>query len=211
MKTASIKIKIPHTPMELPSRQTGFSLIETLVAIVLLSLGVLGTIGLQAAALQSNQDARQQSIALSLASELADHIRSNHGQSVSTAATNPYLGDFASGHLTPTNSSTCLGIGTTCTSNLELAQSQMTDWLARVNATLPGARVAICRNTAPYSSTGIPQWPGSCTTEGSEVIYIQIGWDRRSTNTANRGTDDNAAWIQATTPSIVLAVLPGVQ
>jgi hypothetical protein len=44
-----------------------------------------------------------------------------------------------------------------------------------------------------------------------EECAIQIGWARRSTNAAKHGTVDNAAWIQATAPSIVLAVLPGVQ
>ena len=44
----------------------GFSLVEVLVAIVILSFGMLGMVGMQAFALQSNRDARLQSQAASL-------------------------------------------------------------------------------------------------------------------------------------------------
>ena len=40
--------------------QQGFSLVEVLVAIVVLSFGLLGMVGMQAFALQSNQEARLQ-------------------------------------------------------------------------------------------------------------------------------------------------------
>ncbi len=51
-----------HRPlMRHPARQQGFSLMEVLVSIVVLSFGLLGMVGMQAAALQSNREARLQS------------------------------------------------------------------------------------------------------------------------------------------------------
>ena len=55
----------------------GFSLIEVLVAIVVLSFGMLGMVGMQAFALQANRDARIQGQAVVLARELAEMMRGN--------------------------------------------------------------------------------------------------------------------------------------
>ena len=50
-------------------------MVEVLVAIVILSFGLLGVVGLQAAAIKNTRDARQQSVAVVLARELADMMR----------------------------------------------------------------------------------------------------------------------------------------
>ena len=44
-------------------RVAGFTLVEVLVSIVVLSFGLLGMVGLQAGSLQANRDARLQSTA----------------------------------------------------------------------------------------------------------------------------------------------------
>ena len=55
----------------------GFTLLEVLVAIVVLSFGVLGMVGLQTAALNAHREARLQSVGVRLASELAELMRGN--------------------------------------------------------------------------------------------------------------------------------------
>lgn len=55
----------------------GFSLVEVLVAIVVLSFGLLGMVGMQAFALQANREARLQGQAAVLARELAEMMRGN--------------------------------------------------------------------------------------------------------------------------------------
>ena len=70
----------------------GFTLLEILVSIVVLSFGLLGMVGIQAMALKSNNDARQQSAAVQLAGELSDMMRGNQVVALGlTTATNPYL------------------------------------------------------------------------------------------------------------------------
>lgn len=72
----------------------GFTLIEVLVAILVLSLGVLGAAGMQVASLRANREARAQETGTRLATELAELIRANHTQARNAAAaTNPYLMD----------------------------------------------------------------------------------------------------------------------
>jgi type IV pilus assembly protein PilV len=66
------------TPNMLHSRQeSGFTLLEILVAIVVLSIGLLGLAGLQAVSLNNNQAAYYRSIASQQAYDMADRIRAN--------------------------------------------------------------------------------------------------------------------------------------
>jgi type IV pilus assembly protein PilV len=59
------------------NQQAGFTLLEILVAIVVLSLGLLGLAGLQAASLRNNQVAYYRGIAAQQAYDMADRIRAN--------------------------------------------------------------------------------------------------------------------------------------
>jgi type IV pilus assembly protein PilV len=55
----------------------GFTLIEVLIAVVVLSIGLLGLAGLQTTGLRNNQDAYARTQATTLANDMADRIRSN--------------------------------------------------------------------------------------------------------------------------------------
>lgn len=171
-----------------PNRIRGFSLVEILVAIVVLSFGMLGMVGMQAYSLQSNRDARLQAQAASLARELAELVRSNRVTAVKTGVDNPYLGTFST-PLAMTTPSYCLSsanAATGCTTPADVATAQMTEWLARVDDELPGARIAVCFDASPYDSNGLPQW--DCNATGSdETIIIKIGWTRSSTNRNQTG------------------------
>ena len=186
-------------------------MIEVLVALLVLSFGVLGMVGMQAAALQSNRDARLQSTALLLARELADMMRGN--KSVSTVINgNPYHGSFAS-PMTPSQASYCLNIAsstTVCKDTTDVANAQMTEWLSRVDAELPQARVEICLDSQPFETiNGLPQW--KCTKGSEAVTTIKLGWTRSS---LNRGAVGTAALERAmdtgARPLIVVPVIPGI-
>ena len=193
------------------SRVRGFSLIEVLVAVVVLSFGMLGMVGMQAYALQSNRDARLQAQAASLARELAELVRSNRVTAVKTGVDNPYLGTFGT-PLAMASPSYCLissNAATGCTSAADVAKAQMTEWLARVDDELPGARIAVCFDATPYDGNGLPQW--DCNATGSdEIMVIKIGWTRSSTNRSQTG---NTALERATDtgsrPYLVFPVTSG--
>lgn len=63
--------------MPMIRKQTGFTLLEVLVAVVILSLGLLGLAGLQAASLRNNQTAYYRGIATQQAYDMADRLRAN--------------------------------------------------------------------------------------------------------------------------------------
>ncbi|MBI5041482.1 MAG: type IV pilus modification protein PilV, partial [Gammaproteobacteria bacterium] len=62
-----------------PSRtaSAGFTLLEVLIAVVVLSIGLLGIAGLQTTGLRNNQDAYARTQATTLANDMADRIRAN--------------------------------------------------------------------------------------------------------------------------------------
>ncbi|HHM04228.1 MAG TPA: type IV pilus modification protein PilV [Gammaproteobacteria bacterium] len=60
-----------------PWRQSGFTLFEVLIAVLILSIGLLGIAGLQTASLKSNHSAYQRSQAALLAYDMIDRMRAN--------------------------------------------------------------------------------------------------------------------------------------
>jgi type IV pilus assembly protein PilV len=198
---------------------SGFTLLEILVAIIILSFGLLGMVGIQAMALKSNNDAKQQSAAVQLAGELSDMMRGNKAIAVGlTPAANPYLiADYVGGGAIPNPPEDC-NAPAGCTSSLNVASWEKSDWLNRVNATFPGARVQVCFDDAPYTTgvgAGIPQWGcgGVATVGGS--ISIKIGWVRASTNNdrssaaAVAGALTTVTGANASPPSVIYLVTPG--
>jgi type IV pilus assembly protein PilV len=72
---------------------SGFTLIEVLVALLVLSIGLLGLASLQATSLRFNNDSSSQTLATYLANDMADRMRANVGQAANypgrAAAANP--------------------------------------------------------------------------------------------------------------------------
>lgn len=198
---------------------SGFTLLEILVSIVVLSFGLLGMVGIQAVALKSNNDAKQQSAAVQLAGELSDMMRGNKAVAVAlTPAANPYLiANFVSTDIIAAPTEYCNSVAG-CTTPLSVASWEKFDWLTRVNATFPGARVQVCYDNAPYTTGtggGIPQWGcgGAAAVGGS--ISIKIGWVRATTNTdrsstaAIAGAFTTVTGANASPPSVIYLVTPG--
>ena len=100
--------------------QEGATLIEVLIAIVVLSIGLLGLAGLQVTSVQCNHSAYQRSQATLLAYDLADRMRANRTE----ALTNAYLVDF------PTSSSSNAVTGTQ-------AAKDKAEWLNNLARNLP--------------------------------------------------------------------------
>jgi type IV pilus assembly protein PilV len=177
-------------------REHGFTLIEVLVSIILLGIGVLGMVGLQAWALRSNQQARYQGTAVRLGRELGEMMRSNPGIATINGSGNPYLVDTST--TVPSGATNCQTGA--CPASLDIAKWDMQEWYARVNSELPGVRVVVCYDSAPYDASGLPVWactPGANTTLTSPVV--KIGWT--TANTVNGGIAK-----LATVPGVIVPV-----
>jgi len=184
-------------------RTTGFTLLEVLVAIVVLSFGVLGVVGLQAAALQANKEARFQSTAVAMARELGDLMRGNKDHAIVNSNANKYLGAYTAASLGSLANPTCAP----CTSQTEVAEANMRDWLNRVGDVLPGFRVVVCFDQTPYEASGdrLPQW--SCSNNGG-VAVVKIGWTRQSADNAASAAPQ-AATASGSRPVVILPLIAG--
>lgn len=181
------------------------TMVESLVAIVVLCFGMLGVVGLQAAALQSNKEARFQASAVRLARELGELMRGNKDIAIDPDTTdNPYLVEF-DGDL-PSAGTDCF-VGA-CTTTKEVAAFQIRDWLSRVDAELPGARVAVCVDDAPFDADGLPRW--DCSGTGGTTV-VKIGWTQLTTDRAAVGSsgEGTGGIARAVRPGVALAVLAG--
>lgn len=77
MKLSSLRIPARHPMLRQVSAQTGFSMLEVLVTLVVLSTGLLGVANLQVDALRGNQSAYLASQAAQQAHDMAERMKSN--------------------------------------------------------------------------------------------------------------------------------------
>lgn len=183
----------------------GFSLLEVLISIIILSFGLLGMVGMQAAAMQANKEARMQSTAVRMARELGEMMRGNKNVGVqTTTADNPYLITFKTADTVTAAATNCFTANCSSGTATALATFEVQDWLTRINTELPGARVKVCFDSTPYDSSGTPKWV--CDDTGG-VAVIKIGWTRSSTNRAATGA---AAFEKAVVSSTEVAAPPSV-
>jgi type IV pilus assembly protein PilV len=110
-----------RTPARNRTRSRGFTLVEVLVAILVFSLGVLGLVRLQAAAVKMSTDARQRAEATFLADQLLARML------ISDPATAASFAHRAAG------GAACAPTGANSSNALVI------DWLAQVSATFPRA------------------------------------------------------------------------
>ena len=115
------------TQIRLPHPQLGFTLIETMVALLVISVGMIGVAALHGQALSSSGIALRRSVAIGLASDIADRIRVNRG------ATLAYEGAAADNNCAaPTG-----GGGGDCTP-AQMAAHDLFAWRAQIAQSLPG-------------------------------------------------------------------------
>jgi type IV pilus assembly protein PilV len=103
----------------------GFSIVEALVALVILSVGMLGIAGLYLESLRSNRTAGSRTVAVQLVNDMADRIRANR------AGLDQYI--LVDG-TAPTGGANCL---TTLCTPAQLALYDKVQWYTAVQAQLP--------------------------------------------------------------------------
>jgi len=106
----------------------GFSLIEVLVSVAILSTGLLGVAGLQLTALKNNYNSELRSQAKQLAYDIADRMRSN---SIEANTSNSYLIDIGEAGTSTTDCET-----NPC-SQENMAKYDLNAWKAALQLKLP--------------------------------------------------------------------------
>ena len=146
-------------------RQLGTSLVETMVAVLVLALGLAGVVALMVINVSSTSSAQVYSQATIHADQMADIMRANMIAYEATL----FTADPG------TTSAVCQG-GTGCTLT-EQAQYDYARWKAVVAQDLPAGQGFICTDSTPDDGQ-----PGSLACDGTGINVVKLFWqDTRHT------------------------------
>ncbi|MCP4128534.1 MAG: type IV pilus modification protein PilV [Gammaproteobacteria bacterium] len=115
-------------------KQRGYSLMEVLVAMIILAVGLLGIAGLQALSVKNTHSAYLRSQATLLAYEIIDDIRANPSAMANYA--------IAIGAALPSLSTACIGVSASCTT-AQLAAYDISQWSSGITGLLPGGDASV--------------------------------------------------------------------
>ena len=137
--------------------QRGFSLVEVLIALIIMSVGMLGIAGLYVQSMQAGRTSLFRHHAVTLAGDVADRIRANPTAGVAYAAGAGV--DFG-----------CVATGVDC-NEVEMASSDIWFWSQQADESIPNGDVAIAfdNTTVPPEYTIAVTWD-----EPGEVLDYTI-------------------------------------
>jgi type IV pilus assembly protein PilV len=123
--------------------QRGITLIEVLIALLLVSIGLLGMASLQANSLKFNRSAYTRTQATQLAYDIADRMRANRDAALA--------GNYD------------LAMTNTHTATSTIADQDLTAWMAELTTRLPNGSGSVVRNNARFTIS--LQWSDDLTQE----------------------------------------------
>ena len=139
-----IAMKKPDSPAR---QHRGFSLIEVLIALIILSVGMLGIAGLYVQSMQAGRTSMFRHNAVTLAGDIADRIRSNPSAGAAYTA--------AAGA-----DNNCIDGGVNCTP-AQMAAQDIQLWQEQADSSLPNGEV-----TVAFDNGVVPP-----------SYQITVGWD----------------------------------
>jgi len=142
--------------MILPKKQIGFTLIEVLVALIVVAIGLLGLAALQTVGLRNNHSTNLTSQAIWLANDITDRIRSNPS------------GDY--NNISPQQPPNC----SPCTPQ-QMAEIDILEWNQTVNQTLPNANTVVCIDSDPLDNQNCVN-ANAANIPGTPFM-VRITWD----------------------------------
>jgi type IV pilus assembly protein PilV len=138
-------------------RQRGISIVEALVALLVLSIGMLGIAVMYLESVKANRTALSRTLAIQLVNDMADRIRANRG------ARGKYV---LAPTDTPRSSKNCSSAN--CSAD-DLAQYDLAEWFTSVRDTLPkgGDGQTPPQVTITYAPGATDNEPGRYTIQAS--------------------------------------------
>ncbi|RZI43224.1 type IV pilus modification protein PilV [Herbaspirillum sp. HC18] len=182
-------------------KANGFSLVETMVAILVLATGVIGAARMQMAAMRTTQQSAYQTVALQLASDVAEVMRSSSTVDSEWASRFDDLDYRSSGNgELPPPSKLCYF--NSCSAS-EFADFQIYEWESRIKAAFPSGRIRICRDSKPWIDPGKSvTWDCDGASASNAPIVIKLGWQAKNPD-GRLVKDANSEF----PPAVVLAVI----
>lgn len=124
--------------------QRGLSLVEAMVAIVVLALGMMGLAGVQARLLVESRTANSRAVAVGLIEDLSNRMLLNRNAMIGNSYALAWGGTSAAQDCFTAQ---CTGV--------QLAQSDLNLWLIEINRSLPSANATVFQSANDPRQTGI--------------------------------------------------------
>jgi type IV pilus assembly protein PilV len=155
---------------------SGFTMLEVLIAIVVIAFGLLGIAGLQAFALKNNQSATLRSTATVLAGDIIDRAKANPLAADRGLYNKSTAADYG------TQVAACL-TAAGCGSPELLARHDLYEWARLVATSLPSGSGVVCLDQTPFDgSMSAP----ACDGAGHQYA-VKIWWVDDRTRSALPG------------------------
>lgn len=158
------------------SKSQGFSLLEVLITILLITIGVLGMVAMQGRSIQYTNDSMHRTQAAILANELIEIIRATPA-----SATDDDAFYISEDDALPTSDGNCRNIG-----GAALMEEQLACWGDKVRKLLPDAGAADIVGQFYACRSAIP---GSCG-DGA-AVEVQLAWRAAGGQCLNDDDDDS--------------------
>jgi type IV pilus assembly protein PilV len=143
------------------THQRGFTLLEVLIAVVILSVGLLGLAALQATSLKSNHASLTRSQIAILSYDMIDRMRANRPAML--------LGDYDLP--TATQNANCTSV-TGCTPS-QMADHDYFEWSTLIARALPAGQGVVCRDDTGDDGTSAADH--QC--DGGTEFVVKLWWD----------------------------------
>lgn len=139
-------------------RAPGFSLIEVLIALIVMSVGMLGIAGLYVHGMQAGRTSLFRHHAVTLAGDVADRIRANPMAGVAYEGAGSTAGN-------------CVAGGVNC-SREQMAANDIALWQAQAAETLPNGDVDVTFvNAVPTTYTVVVSWSEAGTAQSYTIEF----------------------------------------
>jgi type IV pilus assembly protein PilV len=143
-------------------RAAGFSLVEVMVALIVISVGLLGIAKMQALALSSTGTSRMRSLMALEAASLASTMRADRAY-WSAEAISPLTVKIGAGAVTSTNDTSLQAANPCPCTSPQIAMNDLQEWAVELNSVGPSATsVVTCTPPAAAIPPALPTAPVSC-------------------------------------------------
>jgi type IV pilus assembly protein PilV len=157
-------------------KNAGFTMVEVLVAVLVLALGVVGGSAMQLGALRTRHQSALLSNALQLGAGMAERMRANAVLMQQPDADNPYLNlryDVLADAAPAAPAQACFA-AQPC-SGAQLAAADIYELKRQVRQALPGGRLVICRDARRWDAARRgANW--DCDGAAGAPVVIKLGW-----------------------------------
>jgi type IV pilus assembly protein PilV len=147
--------------------QSGFSLIEVMVATLVISISVLGMAGMQISSKRAGHEAVQRTSATSLATDLMERMRANPAALTSYVTTG-----IGSGSISAEPAPDCSDDGINACTAIERAEHDLWDWERAID----GATETRLVDGDTVAVGGLLD-PTACVTAAGGLITVSIAWE----------------------------------